>query len=101
MSDHVTGLLDKLSLNHWYKYLLYVAGVLLVLAVIIGSKIQVTAVISFSLWTIALMIFLWIVDDVLNAIANENNFNTALGVRVTIQVFVFVIWIVVAFSSLH
>ena len=102
MSDHVpAGLLDKLSLNHWYKYLLYVAGILLVLAVIVGSKIQVNAIISFSLWTIVLMIFLWMVDDILRAVVNEDNFNTALGARVTIQIFIFIIWIIVAFSTLH
>jgi hypothetical protein len=99
MGKDVPSLLEKLSLGHWYKYLLYVAGVLLILVIVFGSKIEVTKVLSFSIWTIVLSIFLWILDDIFRAVLNDNNFNTALAIRVSVHFLVFFIWIVVAFRS--
>ncbi len=101
MNGSLPNLLEKLSLGHWYKYLLYVAGVLLVLVIIIGSKIENSHVISFSLWTITLSIFLWILDDIFRAVVDDYNFKTALGIRVSVHFIVFFIWVIIAFTSLR
>ena len=63
MSNKVPSLLQGLSLRFWYKYLLYVAGILLILGLVVGTKIEVNRVISFSLWTIFLSIIPWLIDD--------------------------------------
>ena len=100
MSEKIPDLFHNLSLSHWYKYLLYVAGVLLVVGVVFGSKIPNIQIISFSLWTIVLMIFLWIIDDILYAVVNDKNFNTALGIRITLHFVFFLFWIIIAVVNL-
>jgi hypothetical protein len=101
MSSSVPNIFDKLSLRYWYKYLLYLAGVLLVLTVVLGSKLPETNVISFSLWTIVLSTILWIIDGVLQAIdIDEYSYNSYLAGRTLVHIFVFVIWMLVAFKTL-
>jgi hypothetical protein len=101
MSPDAPSLLDNLSLRNWYKYLLYLAGVLLVLAIIVGSKIPENNVISFSLWTIFLCIILWIIDGVLGAVKiDEYNFDSYLAGRTIVHVLVFLLWVVIAFINL-
>jgi hypothetical protein len=102
MSGSVPNLFNKLSLRNWYKYLLYLAGVLLVLTIVFGSKIPEANVISFSLWTIVLSTILWIIDGVLQAVEiDEYNFNSYLTGRTLVHIFVFIIWMIVAFATLH
>jgi hypothetical protein len=102
MSGNVPNLFDKLSLRYWYKYLLYLAGVLLVLTIVFGSKIPEANVISFSLWTIVLSTILWIIDGVLQAVEiDDYNFNSYLTGRTLVHIFVFIIWMIVAFATLH
>jgi hypothetical protein len=100
MGNDIPNLLDKLSLRAWYKYLLYVAGVLLILVVVFGSKIDQTRAISFSIWTIVLSIFLWLVDDIINyANWDKSNNNTIVGVRALVHFVIFFIWLAVALRS--
>ncbi len=70
MSEKVPGLLEKLSLSHWYKYILYISGILLVLTAVFGSKIPQESLISFCLWSIGLSLFVWILDDLFNVAGN-------------------------------
>ncbi len=100
MNKDIPNLFDKLSLRFWYKYLLYFAGVLLVLVVVVGSKIDTAQVISFSLWTIVLSVFLWILDDLFRyADIDEMHTNALVGVRGFVHFIVFLIWAVIAFKS--
>ncbi len=102
MSGNIPNIFDKLSLRYWYKYLLYLAGVLLVLAIIVGSKIPEANVISFSLWTIVLSTILWIIDGVLQAIdIDKYNYNSYLAGRTLVHIVVFFIWMIIAFGTLH
>jgi hypothetical protein len=101
MCPDVPNLLDNLSIQNWYKYLLYVAGVLLVLVIIVGSKIPETDVISFSLWTIFLCTILWIIDGVLKGMKiTEYNINSYIAGRTIVHVLVFLLWILIAFKTL-
>jgi hypothetical protein len=101
MCPDTPSLLDNLSLIHWYKYLLYLAGVLLVLAVVFGSKIAVADVISFSLWTIFLCTILWIIDGVIRAVdINDRDYNSLVAGRTFVHLFVFIIWTIMAFATL-
>jgi hypothetical protein len=100
MGDKTPNLFENLSLRHWYKYLLYVAGVLLVLVVVLGSKIPQDQVISFSLWTMFLMIFVWISDDIIWAAATEDNAKSLAIAKWTIHVVFFFFWVIVAFHFL-
>lgn len=115
MSEQIpSGFFDRLSLRHWYKYLLYVSGVLLILVVVLGSKIPQSQVISFSLWTMSLSLFVWILDDIFTVTMTyydveqtkrgyrdelPDEVKAILWARQIIQFIVFIIWIVVAYRS--
>lgn len=114
MSEQVSSLLEKLSLSHWYKYLLYVSGILLVLVVVFGSKIEQSQVISFSMRTIILSLFVWIFDDIFNtAIAyyyrtNSDGYRNEMPDEVKsllwgkqiIHIVFFILWLIIASGSL-
>jgi hypothetical protein len=105
MSKEIPDLFGKLSLRHWYKYLLYLSGVLLILTVVIGSKVELSRVISFSLWTIGLSLFLWILDDIFQIGLNyysqesEDAVKAILVVRYIVYIVLFIIWVGVAVGS--
>jgi len=63
------GLFEKLSLRDWYKYLLYISGILLILAIFLDTKIERYKIIDFSMWTIGLSIFVWLSDTILRVVA--------------------------------
>lgn len=75
-----TGVLNRLSLNHWYMYLLYLGGVILIVGFffylqypIANSSALITSVnrvIDFAVYTIIIGIFLWIIDEFLDFIYN-------------------------------
>ena len=63
MTDKIEiGLFEKLTLRDWYKYLLYVSGVLLILALFLDAKIDHLKIIRFSIQTIAICCFVWVFD---------------------------------------
>jgi hypothetical protein len=106
------GLFEKLSLRHWYKYLLYISGILLILAVFLDLKIEQNKVIDFSLWTIGLSLFLWILDDVFRATSDyydeqrvegdsiREEQKTVIIIREVIHVIVLIIWAIFIASKL-
>ena len=58
-------------------------------------------VISFSLWTIVFCTILWIIDGVLGAIKiDKYDINNYIAGRTIVHVFVFILWIIIAFVSL-
>ena len=69
-----TGILTRLSLNHWYKYLLYLGGVILIVGFyfylqypLTNSSVPIAVVnrvINFTIYTITIGIFLWILDEI-------------------------------------
>jgi uncharacterized protein with PQ loop repeat len=62
------GLFEKLKLKDWYKYMLYVSGILLILVMFLDAKIEQSKIIEFSLWTIGISCFVWICDSILTTI---------------------------------
>jgi hypothetical protein len=75
------GLLERLSLNKWYKYLLYLAGVILIIGIYFQMQYAATqpsaslpsgieSGITFATNTIILGILVWLADDILGVIAD-------------------------------
>lgn len=94
---------EKLSLKHWYKYLLYVSGILLILAVVFGTQFSQSRVISFSIWTIGLSLFIWILDDIfyLGTLYYEgkDEIKNILVIRQIIHFIIFLVWAGIAYRS--
>lgn len=110
------GLLERLSLNKWYKYLLYLAGVILVIGIYFqmqyASTNPSTALpdgiakgIGFATSTIILGILLWLIDDIIGVIGDfydyqskkhshdyENEYKILVSVKYIIWVIAFIIW---------
>ena len=112
MGKQGPNLFENLSLRHWYKYLLYVAGILLILVVVLGSQIEQNRIFSFSLWTISLCIFVWILDDMIYSAGTYyeekdrsygNHIPDAVivvvWVKYIIHIIFFLIWVIIAFRS--
>jgi len=57
--------LDKLSLRDWYKYTLYLSAILLILAVSIDVKIEQNRLVNFSVRTMIISCFVWIITETL------------------------------------
>jgi hypothetical protein len=100
MNDEAPSLFNNLSLRYWYKYLLYVAGVLLILGVVFGVKITSVEVVPFSFWTIVLMTILWIYDDVIILFSDRYNRNAYVKARIALHSIFFLFWISVAAITL-
>ncbi|MEM0143099.1 MAG: hypothetical protein QXL94_04000 [Candidatus Parvarchaeum sp.] len=80
------GFLGHLGLNKWYKYLLYLAGVILVIGVYFQIQYAAThpyatlpsgiaGGITFATNTIILGILVWLADDILEAIVEFYDYN--------------------------
>jgi heme/copper-type cytochrome/quinol oxidase subunit 2 len=106
-----TGILTRLSLNHWYKYLLYLGGVILIvgfyfylqypLANSSASLAVIDRVIDFAVYTIVIGISLWILDEILYFVYNylyfkENNNHDEVYEKVAIglQIFEYLVWVI-------
>ncbi len=64
MTEVKLGLLDNLAINNWYKFLLYIGGVILILSMFLEPKgITIMQVRTFSIRTIILSLIVWIVYD--------------------------------------
>jgi len=100
MSDKVPGLLNNLSLSYWYRFLLYVAGVLLILGVVLGVKITSVEVVPFSFWTILLMTILWIYDEAASLIKYDSEWYSFKRRRIALHIIFFLLWVFVAALTL-
>ena len=120
-----TGILTRLSLNHWYKYLLYLGGVSLLLGFYFkmqfslvnstGSTLIVNKVIEFSIDTVVIGIALWILDSIRAFVLDyleyksesehhsddyyENLAITLEIVRYLLWIIAFIIWILIALNT--
>lgn len=103
LTGQVPNLFDKLSLKYWYKYLLYVSGILLILSIIVGSKIDLGSVLSFSLWTMGISIFLWILDDIFDLAAEYYHEDHRVAIewgRQIIYFLFFFIWVIIVGNTI-
>jgi MFS superfamily sulfate permease-like transporter len=120
-----TGILSRLSLNHWYKYLLYLGGISLLLGFYFrmqfslvnstGSTLVVNKVIEFSIYTVVIGITLWIFDaikefvkDYLEYKSESENYsdsyidNLSIALEITrymLWIIAFIIWIHITIST--
>jgi len=106
------GLFEKLALKDWYKYLLYVSGILLILALFLDAKIDHLKIIRFSIQTIAICCFVWVIDTFsitglyyydLEREAREKpteEQTAIIWVRFIIEILAFIAWLFVAYKSL-
>lgn len=100
MTDSIPNLFQNLRLNHWYKFLLYLAGILLVIGVAFGSQIPSVEVVPFSFSTMFLMIILWIFDDIIRLKIDEYNLDSYVNARIVLHALFFIIWIIIAIVTL-
>lgn len=120
-----TGILTRLSLNHWYKYLLYLGGVSLLLGFYFkmqfslvnstGSALTVNKVIEFSIGTVVIGIALWIFDSIRAFVhdyleykseseyySDEHYENLVIALEIArymLWIFAFIIWILITIST--
>lgn len=100
MADSIPNLFQKLSLRHWYKYLLYLAGVLLVVGVAFGSQLPSVEVVPFSFSTMFFMIILWIFDDIIYLKIDNYNEDSYVNARIALHIIFFIIWVNIAIITL-
>ncbi len=93
MNNKAFLLFDKLHLREWYKFLLYVGVILLVLGIVFGTRLTDADIIGFSLWTIPLMIVLWIYDDVTYSFVKVRNRPIFIKSRRVLHLIFLLIWI--------
>lgn len=63
------SLFESLRITKWYKYLLYLAGVILILSLFFDVKVvEVEVVRQFSISTIVIGVAIWILDDIFKII---------------------------------
>lgn len=100
MTDSIPSLFQNLSLRHWYKFLLYLAGILLVIGVAFGSQLPSVEVVPFSFWTMFFMIILWIFDDIIYLKIDKSNRDSYVNARIALHIIFFIIWILIAVNTL-
>lgn len=114
MTKEQIGLFEKLGLTEWYKYLLYISGIILILAFFFESPVfEQRRIVDFSLWTIGLSCFVWIFQNGLRNIFNyydekRDEINPELTeeqewiliTREVINVFCFLGWILIVVRTL-
>lgn len=101
MAEVKFGLLENLPIKNWYRFLLYVGGVILILSMFLEPKgITISQVRTFSIHTIILSLIVWIVYDIFYAFVNkmsdfeyENNVNGLIIIKYTIAFVGLFIWI--------
>lgn len=115
MTDNIgVGLFERLSLRKWYRYLLYVSGILLVLSSFLNTQIEQSKIIGFSMLTIVISILVWLSDTALEAyfdyyeherrvndnkhISDEEKY--AQVASIAINFFFFFIWAILATPKL-
>lgn len=65
------SLFENLKLNEWYKYLLYIAGIILIPSFFLDVKIAI----KFSFITIFMGIILWIINKIFHNIKNDHDWS--------------------------
>lgn len=101
-------MLEGLKITNWYKYVMYVAGVTLILSFFLPSQITTSKILHFSIYSIFITLLLWIIRDVFDAIAAyyEDKYEdykhvpseilTLATIYWTINVIFFMVWVIFA-----
>lgn len=111
MTEQQPTILSNLSLNHWYKYMLYVAGVVLIISLYIEMQFasgnptaSVPALIikirNFSIYSIIIGVSVWISMEVTDDIGDylqdtSNNYSDDIDqILIAVVVIQYIIWII-------
>ncbi len=103
MPDVKLGLMENFAIKNWYRFLLYIGGVILILSLFLEPKgIDVLRVKKFSFYTIILSLVVWIIDDILYKIGDfieyehpynlVDKFETLYRIRYAISFIALLIW---------
>jgi hypothetical protein len=95
MSNKAPRLFNNLSVRYWYKYVLCLTSVLLVLGFVFETQAKSFQVALFSFWTILLMIILWVFDDALLFFAYDRNAKVWLRARLILHIDIFILWLLI------
>ncbi len=58
------SIFNRLNLNNWYKYLLYLGGILLIVSLFSTSSI-ILSVQRFALYSIVMAAIMWVISEIL------------------------------------
>lgn len=102
------GLLDNFAIKNWYRFLLYIGGVILILSMFLEPKgITINQVRTFSINTIILCLIVWIVYDIfytkiekMDEYDFKNNKTELIVVKYLISFVALFIWIEFIVSKL-
>ena len=71
MTNVKMGLMENFAITNWYRFLLYIGGVILILSLFLEPKgIDSLLVKKFSFYTVILSLLVWIIDDILYKIGD-------------------------------
>src|SRR4030067_2196552 len=101
MTEVKFGLLDNLAIKNWYRFLLYIGGVILILSMFLEPKgITIIQVRTFSIRTIILSLIVWIAYeifdnqiDIMNEYTIRNWRSELILIKYAISVLGFLYWI--------
>lgn len=75
MTDVNLGLFENFAVKNWYRFLLYLGGVILILSLFLEPKgIDIHNMRTFSSYTIILFIIVWIIEDIIYKIGNFSEY---------------------------
>lgn len=75
MPDVNLSILENFALKNWYRFLLYLGGVMLILSLFLEPKgIDIQHIRTFSFYTIILFVLVWIIDDILYKIGDFSEY---------------------------
>jgi len=75
MTEVKVGLLENFAIKNWYRFLLYLGGVILILSLFLEPKgVEISRLRSFSFYTVVLGLVVWIIDDILYKIGDYQEY---------------------------
>jgi|Deesub1362B_J571_1020462.scaffolds.fasta_scaffold00127_69 hypothetical protein len=71
MTEVKVGLLENFAIKNWYRFVLYLGGVTLILSFFLEPKgITINELRAFSIWSIAIGLILWFLESIIGAIGD-------------------------------
>ncbi|HIH45045.1 MAG TPA: hypothetical protein HA257_08245 [Candidatus Methanoperedenaceae archaeon] len=103
------GLLDNFAIKNWYRFLLYIGGVILILSMFLEPKgITIVQVRTFSIHTIILCLIVWIIYDIfstkierMNEYYIKNHETELIILKYLISFVALFIWIALIVSKVY
>jgi hypothetical protein len=101
MTEMKLSLLENLDIKNWYRFLLYIGGVILILSMFLEPKgITINQMRTFSINTIILSLSVWIIYDifykwidVMSEWTVEHHTTELLLVKYAISIIGFLYWV--------